>query len=130
MVTVVNYALRKTSEGREFYVLILQGGLSLVQSSQTGNYYATVKQVSIPSTFDEATAKQMIGEKVPGSLQRKSFDPYEFTSKTTGEIMQMNHRWVYVPEGASVEEAIFEGEPEVVEHKSQASRPLILGGMR
>ncbi len=29
MVTVVNYALRKTSEGREFYVLILQGGLSL-----------------------------------------------------------------------------------------------------
>lgn len=85
MVTVVNYALRKTSEGREFYVLILQGGLSLVQSSQTGNYYATVKQVSIPSTFDEATAKQMIGEKVPGSLQRKSCDPYEFTSKTTGK---------------------------------------------
>ncbi|HOS45059.1 MAG TPA: hypothetical protein PLQ69_01095 [Paludibacter sp.] len=130
MVTVVNYALRKTSEGREFYVLILQGGLSLVQSRQTGNWYATIKQTSVPSTFDEATAKSMIGERVPGSVQRKSCDPYEFTSKTTGEIMQMNHRWVYVPEGASVEEAIFEGEPEVVEHNPQASRPLIAAGVR
>jgi hypothetical protein len=102
----------------------------LVQSRQTGNYYATIRQVSIPSTFDEATAKQMIGERVPGSVQRKSCDPYEFTSKTTGEIMQMNHRWVYVPEGASVEEAIFEGEPEVVEHNPQASRPLIAAGVR
>ena len=117
MVTVVNYAQRKTSEGREFYVLILQGGLSLVQSRQTGNCYATVKQCSIPSTFDENTAKAMIGEKVPGSVQRKQCKPYEFTSKTTGEILTLDYRWVYVPEGATPEEAIFEGEPEVVEQK-------------
>jgi len=51
-------------------------------------------------------------------------------SLITGKIMQLNPRWVFVPEGASVEEAIFEGEPEVVEHKPQASRSLILGGMR
>ena len=117
MVTVSNYALRKTSEGREFYVLILQGGLSLVQSRQSGNYYATVKQCSIPSTFDEATAKAMIGEKVPGSVVKKQCKPYEFTSKTTGEILKLDYRWVYVPEGSTPEEAIFEGEPEVVEQK-------------
>jgi len=87
MVTVVNCAQRKTSEGREFYVLILQGGLSLVQSRQTGNFYATVKQCSIPSTFDEATAKQMIGERVPGSVVKKQCEPYDFVSKTTGEIV-------------------------------------------
>ena len=81
MVTGVNYAMRKTSEGREFYVLILQGGLSLVQSRRTGNYYATVKQVSIPSTFDENTAKAMIGEKVPGTVQRKQCEPYEIHFK-------------------------------------------------
>ena len=39
MVTVVDFAKRITSDGREFYVLILQGGLSLVQSKQTGNFY-------------------------------------------------------------------------------------------
>lgn len=124
MVQVKDYAIRQTKDGREFIALILQGGLSLVQSRQSGNFYATVKSCSIPSTFDEETAKQMVGERVPGSVQRKSCDPYEFTSKTTGEIMQLNYRWVYVPEGASVEEAIFEGEPEVVEQKSQPLMPV------
>ena len=124
MVTVSNYALRKTSEGREFYVLILQGGLSLVQSRQTGNYYATVKQCSIPSTFDEATAKQMIGERVPGSVVKKPCEPNEFVSKTTGEIVQLDYFWVYVPEGSSLEEAIWEGEPEVVEQKLQPLRAV------
>ncbi len=48
MVTIVDYAVRQAKEdGREFIVLVLQGGLSLVQSKNTGNFYATVKQTSI-----------------------------------------------------------------------------------
>jgi hypothetical protein len=113
MVTVVGIALRKTQEGREFYALVLQGGLSLIQSKQTGNYYATVKRTSIPSTFDEATAKMMIGEKVPGSVQKKACEPYEWTNKETGEIITMDYRWVYVPENQTLADAIFEGEPQV-----------------
>ena len=88
-----------------------------MQSKNTGNFYATVKQCSIPSTFDENTAKFFIGEKVPGSVVKKQCKPYEFTSKTTGEILTLDYRWVYVPEGSTPEEAIFEGEPEVVEQK-------------
>ena len=113
MVTVVDIALRKTQEGREFYALVLQGGLSLVQSKQSGNYYATVKKCSIPSTFDEATAKAMVGEKVPGTVQKKPCESYNFTNKETGEIMTLDYRWVYLPEGATLEEAIFEGAPQV-----------------
>jgi hypothetical protein len=113
MVTVVDYAVRKCVDGREFIALILQGGLSLIQSQKTGNYYATVKQCSIPSTFDEQTAKAMIGEKVPGSVQRKTCETYEWENKETGEIMELSHRWVYLPEGASIDEAVYEGEPEV-----------------
>jgi hypothetical protein len=56
-----------------------------------------VKQCSIPSTFDENTAKQMIGERVPGSVQKKQCEHYEFTSKQTVEIITMDYRWVYVP---------------------------------
>ena|SRR5690554_2024124 len=114
MVTVVDYAIRQAKEdGREFIALILQGGLSLVRSNQSGNYYATVKRVGIPSTFDEDTAKAFIGEKIPGSVQRKECEPYEFIVKDTGEVLELNHRWVYVPEGETVENGIFEGEPEV-----------------
>ena len=114
MVTIVDYAIRQAKEdGREFIILVLQGGLSLVQSKQSGNFYATVKQTSIPSTFDEATAKGFIGEKLPGSVQRMSCETYDWTNKDTGEVIELSHRWVYVPEGATLEEAIFEGEPEV-----------------
>ena len=69
------------------YISNIQGGLSFVQSRQTGNFYATVKQCSIPSTFDEATARQMIGERIPGSVVKKQCEPYDFVSKTTGEIV-------------------------------------------
>ena len=114
MVKVIDYAIRQRKEdGSEFVVLILQGGLSLVKSQNTGNYYATVKQCSIPSTFDEETAKAMVGEQVPGSVQKKACEPYEWTNEETGEVLELSHRWVYLPEGASMEEAIFEGEPEV-----------------
>ncbi len=125
MVTIVDYAVRQAKEdGREFIVLVLQGGLSLVQSKNTGNFYATVKQTSIPSTFDEATAKGFIGEKLPGSVQRMSCDAYEWVNKKTGEVLELSHRWVYVPEGATLEEAVFEGEPEVALAEKQPSLKL------
>lgn len=124
MVTVKDYAIRTTKDGRNFVALILQGGLSLVQSKQTGNFYATVKQCSIPSTFDEATAKLMIGERVPGSVQKMSCETYEWTNRETGEIIELSHRWVYVPEGATIEEAIFEGEPQVALAEKKPSMKL------
>jgi hypothetical protein len=125
MVTIVDYAVRQTKEdGREFIVLVIQGGLSLVQSKNTGNFYATVKQTSIPSTFDEATAKGFIGEKLPGNVQRMSCDAYEWVNKDTGEVLELSHRWVYVPEGATLEEAVFEGEPEVALAEKQPSLKL------
>lgn len=113
MVTIIDYSERQRKDGTAFYVLILQGGLSLVQSKQTGNYYATLKKCSIPSTFDEATGKEMIGEKIAGSVQKKACEPYEFKVKETGEVIELSHRWVYLPEGATLEEAIFEGEPQM-----------------
>lgn len=124
MVTVVDYATRTSKDGREFNVLILQGGLNVVQSRQSGNYYATVKKCSIPSTFDASTAQSMIGERIPGSVQKKSCEPYTFVAKKTGEVMPMDYRWVYLPEGATIEEAIFEGEPEVAFADEKAERTL------
>ncbi len=124
MVTVKDYAIRQAKDGREFIALILQGGLSLVQSKLTGNTYATVKSCSIPSTFDEVTAKEFIGERLPGSVQRMSCDAYEWTNKDTGEVLELSHRWVYVPEGATLEEAVFEGEPEVALAEKQPSLKL------
>jgi hypothetical protein len=57
MVTVSGYAERQSSDGKSFYALILQGDMELVLSEETGRYYATAKQASITSTFDEPTCK-------------------------------------------------------------------------
>ena len=127
MITVVDTAMRKAKDGREFYVLVLQGGLSLVQSQKSGNYYATLKRCSIPSTFDETTAKSMIGQKVPGSVQKKSCDLYTFVAKETGEIVSLDYRWVYVPDGGTIEEAVFEGEPEVAFADEKPREKVLLG---
>ena len=124
MITVVDYAIRQRKDGTSFIALILQGGLSLVQSRNTGNYYATVKRCSIPSTFDEETAKAMIGEQVPGSIQRQSCEEYEFVAQNTGEVVTLDYRWAYVPEGETVENGIFEGAPEVVQVEKKKSFAL------
>jgi len=112
MVTIVDFTQRKNSEGKDFYSLILQGGIEMVKSKTTDRYYATAKRCSITSTFDETTAKAMVGEKIPGSVQKQNCEPYSYVVKETGEIMELTHRWVYLPEGATLEDAIFEGKPE------------------
>jgi hypothetical protein len=112
MVTVIGYTPRKNQEGEEFFSLILHGGITVVKSKQTGKYYATSQKCSIPSTFDEQTCKSLIGEKIPGTIQKQTCEPFEFTDKESGEVIELAHRWVYLPEGASMEEAIFEGTPQ------------------
>jgi len=42
-----------------------------------------------------------------------SCEPYTYTVKDTGEVLELSHRWVYLPEGASIDEAVYEGEPQV-----------------
>jgi len=106
MVTVTDYKERVNQKGEPFYALVLQGGLELVKSKETGNYYATAKSASISTTFDEMTCKGLIGQQLPGSIQRVETEPYEFIARETGEIMTLSHRWVYLKEGESVEQRV------------------------
>jgi len=128
MVTIVGYTPRKTGEGIEFIALIIQGGIEMVKSKQTDQYYATVKKCSITSTFDETTAKAMLGERIPGTVKKQSCEPYTYVVKETGEMLELNYRWVYLPEGATLEEAIFEGDLVVQEAggRTKHERALIL----
>jgi len=101
MVTVTNYQERTRKDGTNFITLELTGGLEIVQSSNTGNFYATVRKCNIPSTFNESIAKQMIGQQMKGEVVRVASDPYEFLNQRTGEVMILNHTYAYRPEGSS-----------------------------
>lgn len=106
MVTVVDVKQRMNQKGESFYALVLQGGLELVKSRETGNYYATAKRASITTTFDEMTCKSLIGQQIPGSIQKVETDPYDFTIKETGEIISLSHRWIFLKEGETVEQRV------------------------
>jgi len=99
MVKIVDFVKRTNKEGEEFNALILQSGIELVKSHETGRWYATAKKTSITSTFDDAMCQSLIGTQIPGSVQRVECDPYPFTVRDTGEVLTLTHRWQFVNEG-------------------------------
>ena len=113
MLKIIEVAPRVNADGEQFFALILQDGLQLVKSKETGNYYATAKSTSITSTFSEEVAKSMIGQELPGTIQKIACEPYEYTIKDTGEVITLQHRWEYFPEGETVpaEMKVVEKEP-------------------
>lgn len=121
MLRIIDAVPRVNSEGEEFYALILQDGLQLVKSQETGRYYATAKKTSITSTFDEEVAKSMIGSEIPGSIHKVSCEPYSYTVEDTGEVLTLDFRWEYFPEGVTPEE----GETRPVEKEPQTLVDLI-----
>jgi hypothetical protein len=106
MVTIVDFVKRQNKEGRDFNALILQGGIELVKSQDSGRWYATAKKASITSTFDDVMCQTLIGQQIPGSVERVACEPYEFTVKDTGEVLTLTHRWLYLKEGEAIEEKV------------------------
>ena len=100
MVLLTGYKQVAKKDGGTFISLELTGGLELVQSSSTGKMYATVRKVNIPSTFDENIAKMMVGEKLEGTIERITVPQYEFVNKRTGEVMLLQHSYIFLPKGA------------------------------
>jgi len=102
MVRIINYSARQ-AENKVFYILELQGGVEMVKSQNSGQYYVTAKKASISTTFDKETCKALIGTEMPGNIRREECEPYEYTIKDTGEVILLGHRNVFVPEAESSE---------------------------
>lgn len=100
MVTVINFKERNKEDGTSFFVLEIQGGLEMVRSQSTGQFYATAKKAYLPSTFDAMTCQALVGTQMPGSIEKEECEPYEYTVQSTGEIITLSHRYCYVPEEA------------------------------
>ena len=125
MVIVSDYMEKvNASSGQTFVLLELSGGLELVQSQNTGKFYATSRKCRIPSTFNADVAKMMVGQQIDGDIVRVESDPYEYTNKTTGEIITLAHSYAYRPKGSM--ELLGESRMEIVEEK-KISKPIILG---
>jgi len=99
MVRIIGFHVRTNSEGKEFITLDLQGDLVMVQSLETGRFYATAKKCSITSTFNEQTAKVLVGQQIPGRIERVACEAYDYSIEQTGEVITLTHRYEYFPDG-------------------------------
>ena len=97
MVTITGYRLAKNKDEKGFIVLELSGDIEMVQSMETGNFYATTRKASITS-FSEETAKGLVGTKIAGKIVRVQSDPYDYTVAETCEVLKLAHRYEYKPE--------------------------------
>ncbi|MDP3353105.1 MAG: hypothetical protein Q8S44_05130 [Flavobacteriaceae bacterium] len=96
MVKVIDFKTRVNNSGEEFFVLIVQGGAKTVVSKETGKAYFTVKKANVPTTFDEATCKSLIGQEFEGTIEKVASEPYEYVIESTGEIVELNYRYEFV----------------------------------
>jgi len=110
MVRVIGFSQRLNDKGEPFNVLHLQGDIEIVQSSESGKHYATARETSIPSTFDEVVCQDLIGKKLKGTIERVPCDEYAYEIEETGETIMLEHTWEYNPEPSNVEEHVFEGQ--------------------
>lgn len=121
---------RKSEDGSTFFALSIQGGVELVKSKATGNFYATVRKASITSTFDEETCKALLGTEISGEIVKQACEPYEITIKETGEVIELSHRYEYVPEAPSKREDISNSTIDdfvTSESLKESNHPLIAG---
>ena len=110
MVRVIDYRKIQKDSGEEFNMLIISGGIEMTRSKTSGKYYATMRKASVPSTFNEVTCQSLIGQQMPGTVAKVPCDDYEILDKKTGEIITLNHRYEFIDESQSEEEAILESE--------------------
>ena len=96
MVTIINYKERQKEDGTSFYVLEVQGGIEMVKSQKIGNFYATVKKATIPSTFDDLTCQALIGTQMSGNISKVECEPFEYIIRDIGKVFILHHRFVYV----------------------------------
>src|SRR5690606_4399393 len=108
MVTITNFKERQKEDGTSFYVLEVQGGIEMVKSQSTGNFYATAKKAFLPSTFDALTCEALVGTQMDGAIEKVECEPYEYTIKDTGEIITLSHRYAYVQEVKQVAQPSYE----------------------
>ena len=106
MVTIVGLEKRKSADGKEFNVMNLQGSVEVAISKVTGKPYLTARKTSIPCTFDEVMAKSLIGQTLPGEIERMELDEYEFLVPGTKKKIKLNHSLRYSAEPATIEEVV------------------------
>lgn len=103
MVTIINYKEVQTEDGRQFVSIELQSEPKLIKSSTTGNFYLTVNKTRVTTALPVEVCKTLVGQKLPGTVEKIQVEPYESINKETGEVKVLHHVFVYTPDEQSTQ---------------------------
>lgn len=98
MVTVIDYKECVSQEGRSFNAILVQGGLSVAISKETGNPYLTANKMLLSTTFNKQVCQSLIGTTLPGDILKVPCPDYVYQNKETGEMVTLSHKCQYVAE--------------------------------
>lgn len=130
MVTITNYKEVETPDGRQFVSIELQSEPKLVQSSTTGNFYLTVNKTRVTTALSVDVCKTLVGQKLPGTVEKIQVEPYESINKETGEVKVLHHVFVYTPDEQSTQKVQFGDLPMITDfNMGMNSMPMGSFGM-
>jgi len=78
----------------------------VVRSQTTNRPYFTAKKTAVPTTFDKAFGKNLVGQILPGQIEKQECEPYIFTNPETGEEMELSHTYIYNEDPTNIEEQV------------------------
>ena len=96
MVTIVEVAERTAANGNTFCSVMVAGDVSVHMSAE-GKTSLVALKASIPSNLPKDVLKNMIGNKLPGKVERVETEPYQWTN-SAGEEITLSHTYKYSPE--------------------------------
>ena len=97
MVTIVEVAERTAANGNVFCSVMVAGDASVHMSAE-GKASLVALKASIPSNLPKDVLESMIGNKLPGKVERVETEPYQWVNPNTGEEITLSHTYKYSPE--------------------------------
>ena len=97
MVTIVEVAERTAANGNTFCSVMVAGDASVYTNAE-GKASLVALKASIPSNLPKDVLESMIGNKLPGKVERVETEPYQWTNPNTGEELTLSHTYKYVPD--------------------------------
>jgi hypothetical protein len=99
--------LRKTNlkTNEPYTVLVLQGNAIVLQSKATSRSYVSARKTTIACALDDVLAKSLIGQTLPGSIEKVACTPFE-VKLPTGKKVKISEKFQYFPDPEKVETVI------------------------
>ena len=96
MVQVLEVVERVSTSGNTFRVVIVGSDAQIVFSKDGKPRVDSVK-AGIPSNLPTEALKALIGNKLPGKIEKQECEPYTFIG-SDGEEITLDYRWQYAAE--------------------------------